>query len=56
MVDQIIANNLKGCDQLIFLDMDNWSRFFHRLPGNLPERTFVWIFYGESMNWKEPTE
>jgi hypothetical protein len=48
--------DLSGFDQLIFLDIDNWSKFFHRMPGSLPEKTFVWGFYGGKMIWKEPTE
>lgn len=47
---------LNGFDQLIFLDIDNWSKFFYRMPGSLPEKTFVWGFYGGTTTWKEPTE
>ncbi|ESO92601.1 hypothetical protein LOTGIDRAFT_120571, partial [Lottia gigantea] len=39
---------------LIFLDLDNWTGFFKRLPQCLPDKTFVWTFYGGNTSWKEP--
>ncbi len=45
---------LAGMRQVVFLDLDNWSGFFSRLPGPMPDKTFVWAFYGGDMEWRAP--
>ncbi|XP_052091771.1 E3 SUMO-protein ligase ZNF451-like [Mytilus californianus] len=45
---------LKTMVNIIFLDLDNWTGFFPKLPNRLPERFFVWAFYGGNTHWKEP--
>ena len=39
---------------IVFLDLDNWCGFFSRLPGPIPDKTFVWGFHGGNLDWKEP--
>lgn len=41
--------------QIVFLDLDNWPKLFNRLPGPMPDRTFVWAFYGGATQWREPS-
>ncbi|XP_063404181.1 E3 SUMO-protein ligase ZNF451-like isoform X2 [Mytilus trossulus] len=45
---------LKTMANIIFLDLDNWRGFFPKLPNRLPERFFVWAFYGGNTHWSEP--
>ncbi|XP_076076553.1 uncharacterized protein LOC143047405 isoform X1 [Mytilus galloprovincialis] len=45
---------LKTMANIIFLDLDNWRGFFPKLPNRLPERFFVWAFYGGNTHWNEP--
>lgn len=45
---------LKEMVNIIFLDIDNWGKFFNSLPKRLPDKTFVWGFYGGKTNWKSP--
>ncbi|CAC5398909.1 E3 SUMO-protein ligase ZNF451 [Mytilus coruscus] len=45
---------LKTMVNIIFLDLDNWTGFFPKLPNRLPKRFFVWAFYGGNTHWKEP--
>lgn len=52
--DLINPEYLKTMANIIFLDVDNWKNFFQKLPNRLPERTFVWGFYGGKTQWKEP--
>ena len=40
---------------IVFVDLDNWCGFFSRLPGPIPDKTFVWGFHGGNLDWKEPT-
>ena len=39
---------------IVFVDLDNWCGFFSRLPGPIPDKTFVWGFHGGNLDWKEP--
>ncbi|CAF1487811.1 unnamed protein product, partial [Didymodactylos carnosus] len=54
--------NLENIDRLntmkhiLFVDLDNWSVFFQRLPNALPENIFVIGFSGGKHQWKTPTE
>ncbi|XP_051775088.1 E3 SUMO-protein ligase ZNF451 isoform X1 [Erpetoichthys calabaricus] len=41
---------------IVFVDLDNWSAFFHRLPGYLNQGTFVWGFKGGKEAWKAPEQ
>lgn len=50
-VDQ---ENLETMKHIIFLDIDNWPKLFQKLPTHLPERTFVWGFFGGANVWSEP--
>ncbi|XP_063417218.1 E3 SUMO-protein ligase ZNF451-like [Mytilus trossulus] len=45
---------LKTMTNILFLDLDNWGGFFPKLPYRLPERFFVWAFYGGNTRWNEP--
>ena len=49
-----IPEGLDTMRQIVFLDVDNWGNFWRRLPQRLPDRTFVWGFYGGATSWKEP--
>ena len=40
---------------VLFLDLDNWSGFFSRLPGPIPDKIFIWAFFGGDMQWREPS-
>lgn len=40
---------------IIFLDIDNFPKFFERISGTLPWGFFVLGFYGGRTNWKEPS-
>lgn len=51
----IATTNLIKMQHIIFLDLDNWPGFFSKLPRILPDRTFVWGFYGGRNVWREPT-
>ena len=46
--------NLEQMKHIVFLDIDNWLNFFGHLPGRLPDKTFVWGFYGGKTTWMEP--
>ncbi|KAK3577544.1 hypothetical protein CHS0354_026512 [Potamilus streckersoni] len=46
--------NLKAMKNIIFLDLDNWSSFFQKLHRCLPDKTFVWGFFGGANKWKKP--
>lgn len=48
--------HLDTMSHVVFVDLDNWTSFFHRLPYRLPPRTFVWGFYGGATVWKEPVD
>jgi len=50
----IATTNLVRMQHIIFLDLDNWPGFFSKLPRVLPDRTFVWGFYGGRNVWREP--
>ncbi|XP_050402685.2 E3 SUMO-protein ligase ZNF451 isoform X3 [Patella vulgata] len=50
----ISTKNLSRMHLLIFLDLDNWHGFFKKLPHCLPDKTFVWTFYGGNTIWKPP--
>ena len=50
-IDPVGLHEMK---QIVFLDVDNWRNFFGRLPGPLPDKTFVWGFYGGATIWTEP--
>ncbi|XP_019647807.1 PREDICTED: uncharacterized protein LOC109488096 [Branchiostoma belcheri] len=39
---------------VIFVDLDNWSHFFQKLPHELPSGSFVYGFAGGSTTWREP--
>ena len=47
-------HHLNQMDQIIFLDLDVWPCFFHKLPDFLPHETFIWAFYSGAMNWIQP--
>ena len=46
--------NLEQMKHIIFLDLDNWANFFGHLPERLPDKTYVWGFYGGKRSWFEP--
>ena len=48
-----IPEGLDTMRHIIFLDVDNY-RLWEQLPQRLPDRTFVWGFYGSDRNWKDP--
>ena len=52
--DDELTKKLLMMNQIIFLDLDNWSCFFRKLPFCLPDLTFVWGFYGGNTYWDEP--
>ncbi|CAH1227780.1 ZNF451 [Branchiostoma lanceolatum] len=39
---------------VIFVDLDNWSHFFQKLPHELPSGSFVYGFAGGCTTWREP--
>ncbi|XP_062504471.1 uncharacterized protein LOC134181246 isoform X2 [Corticium candelabrum] len=41
---------------IIFVDLDNWSGIFRRLPRPLPKGVFVWAFFGGHTNWRIPKQ
>ncbi|KAL3868733.1 hypothetical protein ACJMK2_041503 [Sinanodonta woodiana] len=45
---------LKTMKNIIFLDLDNWPSFFKKLHQCLPDKTFVWGFFGGTNEWKIP--
>jgi hypothetical protein len=49
-----IPSGLEHMRHIVFLDMDNWGGFWTKLPCCLPDRTFVWGFYGGNTQWSEP--
>jgi len=42
--------------QIVYLDLDNWSKFFEKLPGALPENMFIHGFYGVQTPYLEPRQ
>lgn len=46
--------NLIKMKNIVLVDFDNWSSFFQKLTDCLPDKTFVWGFYGGCTVWKEP--
>lgn len=46
--------NLIQMKNILLLDLDNWPKFFQKLTDCLPDKTFVWGFYGGNTVWKEP--
>jgi hypothetical protein len=49
-----VPTNLDQMNHILFLDLDNWPKFFQKLPRPLPNGTFVWAFCGGTNVWKEP--
>ncbi|XP_071118901.1 E3 SUMO-protein ligase ZNF451-like [Haliotis cracherodii] len=47
-------HNLDEMKLVLFVDLDNWGGFFKKLPRNLPEKSFVWGFYGGKQRWVPP--
>nr|XP_033792325.1 E3 SUMO-protein ligase ZNF451 isoform X2 [Geotrypetes seraphini] len=45
---------LRTMTHIVFVDLDNWSTFFTRLPGHLNQGTFIWGFKGGKTIWKPP--
>ncbi|KAL5016975.1 hypothetical protein ScPMuIL_006564 [Solemya velum] len=50
----VAQENLETMKHIIFLDIDNWPKLFQKLPTHLPEKTFVWGFFGGANVWSEP--
>jgi hypothetical protein len=50
----ISTEHLSIMKNIVFLDLDNWPSFFHKLPFCLPDFTFVWGFYGGKNPWYAP--
>ncbi|XP_060551929.1 uncharacterized protein LOC132713376 [Ruditapes philippinarum] len=50
----ISTEHLSVMKNIVFLDLDNWPSFFHKLPFCLPDFTFVWGFYGGKNPWYAP--
>lgn len=50
----VSTTNLQRMKNIVFLDLDNWPSFFHKLPCCLPDLTFVWGFFGGKNMWMEP--
>ncbi|XP_067678005.1 E3 SUMO-protein ligase ZNF451-like [Haliotis asinina] len=48
--------NLEEMNLVLFVDLDNWGGFFKKLPRNLPEKSFVWGFYGGKQRWVPPNK
>ena len=48
------TEHLMRMKNIIFLDLDNFSGFFSKLPRRLPDLTFIWGFYGGKIVWREP--
>lgn len=54
-IDYLIStDHLSKMRNIVFLDLDNWPSFFHKLPCCLPDFTFVWGFYGGRNPWYAP--
>ncbi|XP_046550310.1 E3 SUMO-protein ligase ZNF451-like [Haliotis rubra] len=49
-------DNLEEMNLVLFVDLDNWGGFFKKLPRNLPEKSFVWGFYGGKQRWVPPNK
>ena len=49
-----VPDNLMEMRHILFLDLDNWPKFFQKLPRPLPDGTFVWAFLGGATVWKDP--
>lgn len=49
-------HNLDEMKLVLFVDLDNWGGFFKKLPRNLPEKSFVWGFYGGKHRWVPPNK
>ncbi|DBA13506.1 TPA: hypothetical protein GDO54_018447, partial [Pyxicephalus adspersus] len=47
---------LRTMTHIVFIDLDNWSKFFSHLPGYLNQGTFVWGFHGGKSTWKPPMD
>ncbi|XP_053380506.1 uncharacterized protein LOC123559910 [Mercenaria mercenaria] len=50
----IATEHLSRMKNIVFLDLDNWGSFFHKLPRCLPDGTFVWGFFGGKLVWHAP--
>lgn len=50
----VSTQHLSNMKNIVFLDLDNWPSFFHKLPRCLPDFTFVWGFFGGKNPWFEP--
>ena len=49
-------SRLSTMKHLLFLDLDNFSRFFEHLPSVLPLLTYVIAFQGPFIHWQPPTK
>ena len=47
---------LSSMKHILFLDLDNFSRFFEHLPSILPLLTYVIAFQGPFIHWQPPTK
>lgn len=45
---------LSTMKNIIFLDLENFSRFFQHLTSNLPNKTYVIAFHSSNIQWKAP--
>jgi len=44
----------KNFEQVLFVDLDNWRNFFGKLNDYIPDKTFVWGFWGGTWEWHRP--
>lgn len=53
-IGELDARELHDRKHIIFLDLDNWTSFFQKLPQPLAAGTFVYCFLGGHTKWREP--
>lgn len=53
--DMRLSTQTYRINLILFVDIDNWGRFFH-LPEHLPQATYVMCFQGGLNKWKPPEQ